>query len=64
MKIAQLAPLRGSVPYQRHGGTARIVSYVTEEVVHLGHDVTLLRRATLVHRPLIPLSACRPYVPH
>lgn len=41
MKIAQVAPLRESVPPQRHGGTERIVSYLTEELVRLGHDVTL-----------------------
>jgi glycosyltransferase involved in cell wall biosynthesis len=41
MKIAQVAPLRESVPPKRHGGTERIVSYLTEELVRLGHDVTL-----------------------
>ncbi len=41
MKIAQLAPLRDSVPPRRHGGTERIVSYLTEELVRLGHEVTL-----------------------
>lgn len=41
MKIAQVAPLRESIPPQRHGGTERVVSYVTEELVRLGHDVTL-----------------------
>lgn len=41
MKIAQVAPLRESVPPQRHGGTERIVSYLTEELVRLGHEVTL-----------------------
>lgn len=41
MKIAQVAPLRESVPPQHHGGTERIVSYLTEELVRLGHEVTL-----------------------
>lgn len=41
MKIAQVAPLRESVPPQHHGGTERVVSYLTEELVRLGHDVTL-----------------------
>lgn len=41
MKIAQVAPLRESVPPQRHGGTERIVSYLTEELVRQGHEVTL-----------------------
>src|SRR5437868_1837070 len=41
MKIAQVAPLWESVPPQLYGGTERIVSYLTEELVRLGHDVTL-----------------------
>ncbi len=41
MKIAQIAPLIESVPPQLYGGTERIVSYLTEELVALGHDVTL-----------------------
>src|ERR1051325_4672188 len=41
MKIAQLSPLWESVPPQLYGGTERIVSYVTEELVRRGHDVTL-----------------------
>jgi glycosyltransferase involved in cell wall biosynthesis len=41
MKIAQVAPLIESVPPRLYGGTERIVSYLTEELVGLGHDVTL-----------------------
>ena len=41
MKIAQVAPLIESVPPRLYGGTERIVSYLTEELVRLGHDVTL-----------------------
>ena len=41
MKIAQVAPLYESVPPHGYGGTERIVSYLTEELVRLGHDVTL-----------------------
>jgi len=41
MKIAQVAPLWESVPPKLYGGTERIVSYITEELVKLGHDVTL-----------------------
>jgi glycosyltransferase involved in cell wall biosynthesis len=41
MKIAQIAPLAEAVPPQLYGGTERIVSYLTEELVRLGHDVTL-----------------------
>jgi glycosyltransferase involved in cell wall biosynthesis len=41
MRIAQVAPLVESVPPLRYGGTERIVSYLTEELVRLGHEVTL-----------------------
>src|SRR5699024_2757616 len=41
MKIAQVAPLYESVPPKYYGGTERIVSYITEELVNQGHDVTL-----------------------
>jgi glycosyltransferase involved in cell wall biosynthesis len=41
MKIAQIAPLAESCPPKLYGGTERIVSYLTEELVRQGHDVTL-----------------------
>jgi glycosyltransferase involved in cell wall biosynthesis len=41
MKIAQIAPLIESVPPRLYGGTERIVSYLTDELVRLGHEVTL-----------------------
>ena len=41
MKIAQIAPLAESCPPRLYGGTERIVSYLTEELVRRGHDVTL-----------------------
>jgi glycosyltransferase involved in cell wall biosynthesis len=41
MRIAQIAPLAESVPPKLYGGTERVVSYLTEELVRLGHDVTL-----------------------
>jgi len=41
LKIAQVAPLFESVPPQGYGGTERVVSYLTEELISLGHDVTL-----------------------
>ena len=41
MKIAQIAPLAESCPPKLYGGTERIVSYLTEELVDQGHDVTL-----------------------
>jgi glycosyltransferase involved in cell wall biosynthesis len=45
MKIAQIAPLMESVPPRLYGGTERIVSYLTDELVRLGHDVTLFATA-------------------
>ena len=45
MKIAQIAPLAESVPPRLYGGTERIVSYLTEELVRLGHEVTLFASA-------------------
>jgi glycosyltransferase involved in cell wall biosynthesis len=41
MKIAQISPLIESVPPRLYGGTERIVSYLTEELVRMGHEVTL-----------------------
>src|SRR5579864_2231587 len=41
LKIAQVAPLYESVPPQGYGGTERVVSYLTEELVRQGHEVTL-----------------------
>ena len=48
MKIAQIAPLMESVPPRLYGGTERIVSYLTDELVRLGHDVTLFASADSV----------------
>ena len=45
MKIAQIAPLMESVPPRLYGGTERIVSCLTEELVRLGHEVTLFASA-------------------
>ncbi|MGH9400764.1 MAG: glycosyltransferase family 4 protein [Terriglobia bacterium] len=41
MRIAQVAPLYESVPPKTYGGTERVVSYLTEELVRQGHEVTL-----------------------
>ena len=48
LKIAQIAPLIESVPPRLYGGTERIVSYLTEELVGLGHDVTLFASGDLI----------------
>ena len=41
MRIAQIAPLFEAVPPRRYGGTERVVHWLTEELVGMGHDVTL-----------------------
>src|SRR5262245_48654208 len=41
MRIAQVAPLHESVPPRGYGGTERVVSWLTEELVRQGHEVTL-----------------------
>jgi glycosyltransferase involved in cell wall biosynthesis len=57
MKIAQVAPLYESVPPALYGGTERIVSYLTEELVRQGHDVTLFASAdSATQAKLVPCS--------
>jgi glycosyltransferase involved in cell wall biosynthesis len=58
MKIAQIAPLAESVPPKLYGGTERVVSYLTDELVRLGHQVTLFASADSVTRA--SLVACAP----
>jgi glycosyltransferase involved in cell wall biosynthesis len=41
MHIAQIAPLTEAIPPKLYGGTERVVSWLTEELIALGHDVTL-----------------------
>jgi glycosyltransferase involved in cell wall biosynthesis len=55
VKIAQVAPLYESVPPTGYGGTERVVSYLTEELVREGHDVTLFASGDSVTRArLVP----------
>lgn len=57
MKIAQIAPLAESCPPKLYGGTERIVSYLTEELVRLGHDVTLFASGdSVTSSKLVPCS--------
>ncbi len=42
MRIAEVAPLFESVPPRQYGGTERVVSWLTEELVRQGHEVTLI----------------------
>lgn len=73
MRIAQVAPLFESVPPALYGGSERVVSWLTEELVRLGHDVTLFASGdskTAAH--LVPACQkalwhdreCREVLPH
>lgn len=56
MKIAQVPPLIESVPPKGYGGTERVVSLITEELVSRGHDVTLFATAdSLTDAKLTPI---------
>src|ERR1700753_883209 len=68
MRIAQVSPLVESVPPKTYGGTERIVSYLTEALIALGHDVTLFasgdslttpRRRSCSARALLLEESCR-----
>ncbi len=50
MRIAQVAPLYESVPPKLYGGTERVVSYLTDALVDLGHDVTLFAAGDSITR--------------
>lgn len=50
MKIAQVSPLFESVPPKGYGGTERVISYLTEELVRRGHEVTLFAAGDAVTR--------------
>lgn len=57
MRIAQIAPLYESVPPRLYGGTERIVSYVTEELVRQGHHVTLFASGdSTTKAELVPIT--------
>ncbi|PYL60769.1 MAG: glycosyl transferase, partial [Verrucomicrobia bacterium] len=58
MRIAQVAPLFESVPPKYYGGTERVVSYLTEELVHQGHEVTLFASGDSVTKAQL-VAACR-----
>jgi glycosyltransferase involved in cell wall biosynthesis len=57
MRIAQIAPLAESVPPKFYGGTERIVSWLTEELVAQGHEVTLFASGdSLTSAELVPCA--------
>ena len=56
MRIAQVAPLYESVPPKLYGGTERVVSYLTEELVRQGHQVTLFASGdSVTEAELVPV---------
>ena len=58
MRIAQVAPMYEAVPPHRYGGTERVVSYLTEELVRRGHAVTLFASGdSRTSARLVPTSA-------
>ena len=60
MRIAQVAPLAEAVPPKMYGGTERIVSYLTEELVAMGHEVTLFASGDSITsarlEPVVPMA--------
>ena len=73
MRIAQVSPLHESVPPKWYGGTERVVSFLTEELVRQGHDVTLFasgdsstgaRLVASTPRSLRLDDGCRDHTPH
>jgi glycosyltransferase involved in cell wall biosynthesis len=58
MRIAQVAPLYESVPPKYYGGTERVVSYLTEELVRQGHEVTLFASGDSVTKAHL-VATCR-----
>src|SRR5580700_3633146 len=59
MKIAQVAPLMEAVPPKLYGGTERVVSYLTDQLVELGHEVTLFASGdSLTKATLEPVWPC------
>lgn len=57
MKIAQIAPLFESVPPRLYGGTERVVSWLTEELVRQGHQVTLFAsQDSITSAELVPCT--------
>src|SRR5205085_2529971 len=58
MRVAQIAPLVESVPPKLYGGTERVVAWLVEALVELGHDVTLFASGDSVTRaklvPVVP----------
>ena len=59
MRIAQIAPLMEAVPPKLYGGTERIVAYLTDELVAMGHDVTLFASGDSATRATLAAASPR-----
>jgi glycosyltransferase involved in cell wall biosynthesis len=58
MRIAQIAPLFESVPPRLYGGTERVISYLTEELIRQGHQVTLFASGdSITSAELVPCTS-------
>src|ERR1700690_3962784 len=56
MRIAQISPLNEAMPPKLYGGTERVVSWLTEELVAMGHDVTLFASGdSVTSATLVPM---------
>src|SRR6187200_2581400 len=56
MRIAQVAPLAEAVPPRAYGGTERVISWLTEELVRRGHEVTLFASGdSVTSAELVPI---------
>src|SRR6188474_1577045 len=57
MRIAQIAPLAEAIPPKLYGGTERVIWWLTEELVALGHDITLFASGdSVTSAKLVPCS--------
>jgi hypothetical protein len=56
VRIAPVAPLQEAVPPRLCGGTERVISYLTENLVQLGHDVTLSPGRVALPTVRIPIA--------
>src|SRR5690606_40040400 len=57
MKIAQVSPLFEAVPPKYYGGTERVVAYLSDKLVEMGHEVTVFASAD--SRTRATLASCR-----
>ena len=58
MHIAQVGPLTEAIPPKLYGGTERVISWLTEELIALGHEVTLYASGDSVNEaPQAPIAA-------